>query len=133
MSANKVEFSWTNEFRGTLETNTGVLDLGTEQGEFKPYQLLFGSLGSCFYSTFLGIVKKKRLEFSGAKMEISGRKREKAPTTLEHVLIRLTLINPSNEIQFLKSAELAGEYCSIHQTIAQVADIDLEVSFEYEN
>lgn len=59
MSANKVEFSWTNEFQGTLETTTGVLNLGTEQGEFKPYQLLFGSLGGCFYSTFLGIVKRR--------------------------------------------------------------------------
>ena len=48
----------TNGFRGKLETENGTLPLGAEQGEFKPYQLLLGSLGSCFYSTFLELPRK---------------------------------------------------------------------------
>ncbi len=131
MYANNIKLYWTNGFRGKLETENGTLPLGAEQGEFKPYQLLLGSLGSCFYSTFLGIAKKKRLNFSEARMEISGKKRDEVPTTLEHVIIKMTVVNPSKEKDFLHSAELAGEYCSIHRTIALVAKIDLEVNFEY--
>lgn len=131
MYANNVKLYWSNEFSGKLETETGTLNLGTEDGEFKPYQLLLGALGSCFYSTFLGIVKKKHLTFSDAEMEISGKKRDTVPTTLEHVILKMTIVNPSNDVGFLKSAELAGKYCSIYQTISKVAKIDLEVSFEY--
>ena len=132
MYANNVKLFWSNEFHGKLETDTGTLPLGAEMGEFKPYQLLLGALGSCFYSTFLGIAKKKSLKFSEARMEISGKKRDEVPTTLEHVIMKLTVVNASSEKDFLRSAELAAEYCSIHRTIAQVAKIDLEVSFENE-
>jgi putative redox protein len=131
MAIDKIDFEWANSFQGIMQSPSGHVHIGTNDGEMRPYHLLFGALGSCFYHTFLSVVEKKRLSFSGARMEISGTKREEVPTTLEHVVIRMTIINPSNEEQFLKSAQLGAKYCSIHETISKVATIDLEVSFEY--
>ncbi len=131
MAVDNIRFEWKEDFQGRMFSPNGSLPLGSDIGEMRPYHLLFGALGGCFYSTFVGIAKKKRLLFSGAKMEISGVKREEVPTTLKEVLIKLVIMNPSNENQFLKTAELSAEHCSVHETIAKVAKIDLEVSFEY--
>ncbi|MDD3999773.1 MAG: OsmC family protein [Bacilli bacterium] len=132
MATDKMKFEWTNDFQGIMTTPNSILNIGRNEGEFRPYELLFGSLGACFYATLLEIALKKRLNFRSAKMEISGSKRKEVPTTLEAVLIKLIIINPSDEKQFLRSAELSSKYCSIHETISKVADITLEVSFEYQ-
>lgn len=96
----------------------------------KPYDMLLGALGSCFYATFMSIVEKKKLTFDEVDLDISGRKRIEVPTTLEDVNIKMVIKNPSNEQQLLKSAELGAKYCSIYETISKVAKINLEVIFE---
>ncbi len=96
----------------------------------KPYDMLLGALGSCFYATFMSIVEKKKLTFDEVDLDISGRKRTEVPTTLEDVNIKMVIKNPSNEQQLLKSAELGAKYCSIYETISKVAKINLEVIFE---
>ncbi|NLM33707.1 MAG: OsmC family protein [Acholeplasmataceae bacterium] len=96
----------------------------------KPYDMLLGALGSCFYATFMSIVEKKKLTFDEVDLDISGRKRIEVPTTLEDVNIKMVIKNPSNEQQLLKSAELGAKYCSIYETISKVAKMNLEVIFE---
>ncbi|HOA63979.1 MAG TPA: OsmC family protein [Bacilli bacterium] len=96
----------------------------------KPYDMLLGALGSCFYATFMSIVEKKKLTFDEVDLDISGRKRTEVPTTLEDVNIKMVIKNPSNEQQLLKSAELGAKYCSIYETISKVAKMNLEVIFE---
>ena len=54
----------------------------------KPYDMLLGALGSCFYATFMSIVEKKKLTFDEVDLDISGRKRTEVPTTLEDVNIK---------------------------------------------
>lgn len=127
MAVDNIKFVWENTFKGTMITPTGEIKLGMEEGSFKPYQLLFGALGSCFYHTFLTIVEKKRLAFSKASLEISGNKRETVPTTLEHCLMKLVVSGASNKEQIVKSAYLAAQNCSIHETISKVATIELVI------
>jgi putative redox protein len=130
MTAEKVKIEYANEFKGTLKTSHGEVLVGNQENGMKPYNLLFGALGACFYSTVLGIIVKKRLTFDGAVVEINGSKREEVPTTLDHVTLTITFKNASNEEQFLKSAELGTKYCSVFETISKVAQIDLVVNFE---
>jgi putative redox protein len=130
MAVDNVQLTFNNEFEGTMQSPTGELMIGNVENGFRPYHLLFGALGSCFYATFITIVKKKRLSFDGADIEISGIKREEVPPTLEYAKIKFTIKNPSNEAQFRKSAELAAKHCSIHETISKVARIELELIFE---
>ena len=131
MAVDNIILEFNEGFEGVMKAPNGEVKIGVNQGEISPYNLLFGALGSCFYATFLSVVVKKRLSFERATVEISGNKRTEVPTTLEYVVMTLTVKNPSNEAQVLKSAQLGAEYCSIHETIKQVAQIELIVKFEY--
>ena len=72
MAVDNVQLTFNSEFEGKMQSPTGELMIGNVENGFRPYHLLFGALGSCFYATFITIVKKKRLSFDGADIEISG-------------------------------------------------------------
>lgn len=130
MVVDKINFNWDNTFNGTMTAPTGEIKLGSEINTFKPYHLLFGALGACFYHTFITIVQKKRLTFDSATLEIAGNKRDDVPPTLENVLMTLVIKKASDEEKFKKSVELAAKNCSIHETISKVAKIEIIVKFE---
>jgi len=124
------ETHFKNEFEGELLTSRGaVVPIGPGQGSTSPYDLLFGALASCFYSTFLDIVEKMRVDFEAADIAVSGEKRVEIPTTLSWVLVELTIKKPSKRDAFEKAAALAGKYCSIYQTLSHVASMRTEVRF----
>lgn len=131
MALDTIKQVWDNQFRGEMETPTGKITLGDQDQGIYPYHLLFGALGSCFYSTFLSIATKKRLTFDKATVEVSGNKGiGKEINLLEKATIKLVITNPSNEKGLIRSAELGSKFCSIHETISKVAQIDLIVEFE---
>ncbi len=129
MNTDKVTLDFDSSYIGTMTSPTGSIKMGDQTGGMQPYHLLFGALGSCFYATFLGIAKKKRLTFSKATLDIGGHKRDEIPPTLDNVKIHLIIFDASDEAQFIKSAQLGAEYCSIHETISKVAKINLDVTF----
>lgn len=129
MKTQTIEMEWKNTFEGIMHTPNGNIQLGDVSGGQQPYHLLYGALGSCFYATFLSIATKKRCQFDRATITINGEKRDTEPATLSHVTIDFTIYNPSNQEQLLKSAQLGAKFCSIHETISQVAHIDLNVVF----
>jgi len=130
MKTDNITLKFNPDFVGTMTSPTGTVLLGDQDNGVEPYHLLYGALGSCFYATFLGIAKKKRLTFTEAHIEVSGRKRDQVPPTLEEVLIKMVIFDASDEAQFIKSAELGTQYCSIHETISKVAKMSLEVTFQ---
>ncbi|MDD4184513.1 MAG: OsmC family protein [Candidatus Izemoplasmatales bacterium] len=130
MATSNILTKWTNEFKGIMEAQNGNVLLGDQPNGVSPYNLLFGALASCFYATFLSIANKKRLSFTSATVEVSGKKREDKIATLEYVKMVLTIKDPSNKAQMIRSAELGAQYCSVHETVSKVAKIDLEVLFE---
>lgn len=121
----KLEFGY--EFEGTLLAVNGKARIGKGEGMFKPYDLLLGALGACYYSTFLDIAKKMRLEFEKAELQILGVKREEVPTTLKSVEMVFTVFGAIGDKGFSRAAELAAKYCSVHETVARVAQIDLRL------
>ncbi|MDD3478002.1 MAG: OsmC family protein [Candidatus Izemoplasmatales bacterium] len=130
MAVDQIKLSFSNEFVGEMTSPTGTVKIGAQEGGMAPYHLLFGALGGCFYSTFLSISKKKRLTFDRARLEIDGVKRTGEIPTLEEVTMRLIVKNPSNTAGIQRSAELGTHFCSIHNTISQVAKMNLIVEFE---
>ncbi len=131
MAADVIKMDFENTYVGTMSAPKGQIKIGSQEGGFRPYNLLFGALGACFYATFLSIVEKKRLTFEKATVEISGRHRDAQIATLEYVQIKITIYKPSDEKQFTRSVELGAKYCSIHETISQVAQIEEVVEFVY--
>lgn len=121
-------------FEGELEAPRAVVAIGSGEGRLAPYDMLLGALASCYYSTFLDIIAKKRLSFAGADIEVSGEKRQEIPATLRWVTLRLALRgverSPTADAGFREAAELAGKYCSIYQTLSRVAEMKTELAFE---
>lgn len=130
MELDNVRIDWQQGFVGEMIFLSGKILVGDQPNGVQPYNLLFGALASCFYSTFLSIATKKRLSFDSASVEVSGVKKETGDIrTLEKALIVLTIKNPSDENQLNNSALLGAKFCSIHETISKVAEIKLEVKF----
>ncbi len=130
MALDTVKLTMDSNYVGELTSPTGTIKMGDQEGGMMPYHLLFGALASCFYSTFLVISTKKRLTFDKAEVEVSGYKETgKEKNLLEHVTMKLTVTNPSNQAAIIKSAELGAKFCSIHETISRVAEIELVVDF----
>ncbi|MBU0997060.1 MAG: OsmC family protein [Firmicutes bacterium] len=129
MALDNIQLEFSNDFVGKMISPTGTVLIGDQPNGIQPYHLLFGALGSCFYSTFLAIATKKRLTFGSVKVEVSGQKRSGEVQTLEWVNIKVSITNPSNEALLTRSAELGTRFCSIHNTIAHVAEMHLEVLF----
>ena len=130
MSETTVKLGFTNEFEGTLTAKNGAVKVGKGEGMLAPSELLLGALGGCFYSTFLGIARKMRLEFEGAAFSIHGVKREEVPTTLKTVDIVFTIRGAKGEKGFQRAAELAAKHCSVHETLSKVAEMSLRVVLE---
>ena len=91
--------------------------------------MMLGALGACYYATFLDIARKMRLQYTSATVDISGVKREEVPTTLQTVDMKVIIHGAADEKGFDRAAQLAAKYCSVHETIAKVATIKLDVSF----
>lgn len=130
MKTDQVVVAFDSNFVGTMTSPTAKVALGGQTNGAQPYHLLYGALASCFYSTFLSVAKKKRLTFKNAVLTVNGTKRDQTPPTLEHVAIEMVVEGATDPEAIKKSAELGAQYCSIHETIKQVAKIDLNVTFK---
>lgn len=127
-----IKTNFSNAFVGELITSRARVPIGSTEGSLVPYDMLLGALSSCLYATFLGVVEKKRLTFQACDIEVKGEKREEIPTTLKwcQVEMRIRGAVEGKEKHYREAATLAGEYCSIYQTLSHVADMSIEVIFE---
>jgi len=124
-----VQLRFGRTFKGELSAKKGSVSIGREEGDLAPYDLMLGALGACYYSTLVGIADKMRLAYKGVAIDIHGVKRDEVPTTLKEVSMVVTVEGASEEKGFARAAELAAKYCSVHETISKVAQIDLELRF----
>lgn len=129
-SKQHVSINFKEGFKGLGETDKGFeLKIGSDKSSATPYDLLFMALGSCLYSTFEDIAKKKKISYDNVKIEITGEKRDEVPATLKTCHIIFEVIKASNEKGLEKAMELATKYCSIFQTISHVSEMTWEISF----
>lgn len=129
-SKQHVSIDFKEGFKGLGKTDKGFeLRIGSDESSAAPYDLLFMALGSCLYSTFEDIAKKKKISYDNVKIEITGEKRDEVPATLKTCHITFEVIKASNEKGLEKAMELAAKYCSIFQTISHVSEMTWEISF----
>ncbi len=127
----KVNLNFGKEFCGELKTAKGSFGVGRCEKGLTPYEMLLASLGACFYATFISLAEKMKLDYEKVELEVSGEHRKEVPTTLETVNMTFTMygIDEEKQDKYERASELAAKYCSIHETIAQVATINLHVRF----
>lgn len=112
-------------FSGTAKGQSGEVGIGMEPGRMRPYELLAGALGSCYYSTFLDIAEKMRLSFKSCDIRVEIEKREEVPTMAKRVFVeaKVTGADAGDKAKFERGFELAAKYCSIYQTLSKVAEM----------
>lgn len=130
MNTDPIKMTFDASFSGELVSPSSTIPVGSRENGIKPYHMLYGALGGCFYATFISIAEKMRLSFSKAELNISGNKRDEAPRTLELVRVELTVFDPSHEEKLTKAAENGAKFCSIFETIGKVAKMELVVNFK---
>ena len=131
MSEIKITLKFDRIFSGELTADNGSARIGKGNDKsLKPYDLMLGALGSCFYATFVDIADKMRLEYKGADVSVRGVKREETPATLKTVNMVFTIHGAADQKGFERAAALAAKYCSVHETISKVADIKIELKFD---
>lgn len=131
MSEISVDLSFERIFSGELKARRGQAHIGKGgESSFRPYDLMLGALGACFYATFVDIADKMRLEYESADISVHGVKREEVPTTLKTVDMVFTIRGAKSAKGFERAAELAAKYCSVHETISKVAEITLKTVVE---
>jgi putative redox protein len=115
---------------GTAGTDGGYkIEILKENESARPYELLLMALGSCLYSTFEEVYQKKRLNCKSVSVDISGTKRDEIPKLLKECNIKFMVKGADKESGFEKSFELACKYCSIYQTLKNVAEMKPEIVF----
>jgi putative redox protein len=130
MAYDNIILNYDYDFKGEIISPTAKTAVGGEENGLKPYHMLFGALGSCFYATFLSVARKMRLTFDNASLEIEGFKSDPDIKIIDNVIINMTVENPSHEQRLLKAAKLGAQHCSIHALVSKAADVKLNVRFK---
>ncbi len=116
-------------FDGTLMLREGEVAIGVQADQARPYDLLQAALAACLHSTFIDILDKKRISLAFADYAIEGTKRSEVPMMLEEVIVKVTLPDGINNEALEKSFRLATQYCSVYNTLAQVAKMQCIIEF----
>lgn len=126
MSSRTIKFQ--NGFNGELLLDEGAVKIGRQPSEAAPYDLLYGALASCLYATFLNVLEKKRITIQSTEITVEGEKREEVPTTLKTVHLTVAVTGGQGKEEAIrKSFDLATKYCSVFQTISQVAEMSYDL------
>lgn len=112
-----------------VDNGRGRIAIGSGEGQYRPYDLLYSALSACFYYTLESLAKKMKVDYSEVTITIDGHKRDEKIAMLDNVYFKIEAEGVLEEDKFTKACELAGKYCSIHATVAKVAKMHHEIVF----
>lgn len=128
---NKLKIKYNNSFNGEMDNNRNEYLTKIGEKGLMPYELAMTGLVSCFYSTFVDIATKKRLEWEFVEVDFSWEKLDEAVAFLKEANINMTVtIVKGKEEHFDKAFELAAKYCSLFQTFSKVADVSWKAEYK---
>ncbi len=130
--ANNVKMVFDNQMHGIVTGHHGSSQVGPAEGALAAYDMVLGGLGACLNHTFQSVLDKKKVKIHGVNYNIEGEKREEVPTTLKTVTVEAIIsgVEEDKKDAVKKSFELATRYCSVYQTISQVAEMKYTVDFK---
>ena len=124
----QVSIKWVQneQFVGTDSTNHSIVLSTAKDGTgSKPSDLLLLALGACTGVDVVSILTKKRQNFSGLQINVSGQQDAEPPWTFRKVHMEFIVHGKGlSEKAVQQAIELAeGKYCSVSATIRGVAEI----------
>lgn len=130
--ANKINVTFNNQQEGLLKNDSQETKLSYKGDGFSPYELFLGGYASCLHATFLGIIKKRRIEVGNVSYDVEASKRDEVPTIINKLITHVTIedADPKKHEQIIKSLHQAEVYCSISDTIKRLdAEMILNIQF----
>jgi putative redox protein len=117
--ANQIKLLFGNGAEGTLQSASYETNVSYTGKGMAPYELFLGGFASCLHATFMGIMRKRKLEFDNIEYDVVGIKREEVPTILVELQTNITIYgaDESKQKAIIKSMSQAEHYCSISYTI----------------
>ena len=124
----QVQVTWVQheQFVGTDSTNHSiVLSTGKDGTGSKPSELLLVALGACSGVDVVGILVKKRQQFTGLQVKVDGQQDADPPWTFRKIHIEYVVQGKGiSEKAVQQAIELSEQkYCSVAATIRGVAEI----------
>jgi putative redox protein len=124
----QVQVTWVQheQFVGTDSTNHSiVLSTGKDGTGSKPSDLLLVALGACSGVDVVGILVKKRQQFTGLQIKVDGQQDADPPWTFRKIHIEYVVWGKGiSEKAVQQAIELSEQkYCSVAATIHGVAEI----------
>lgn len=118
--------TFSDGFHGVMEMRGQKLDI-SESG-LHPYDLTYGAIGSCLYSTFLDELEKRHLTVRRCVVDVDGTKRQSVPALVKELKILFTVESDADEKDLRQAFAMALAHCSMVQTFARVAEqIDADI------
>lgn len=108
--------------------------IGGSGAEFRPMELLAGSIAACMSIDLLAIMKKQRLPTDNYRVEITAKRKDAIPTPFEIIHLRV-LVDQGIDIERLqRNAEMVlNKYCSVSASLEPGIEIKVEVTHSNEN
>jgi putative redox protein len=131
--ANTIKLSFGEATEGILESANGTTNVSFSGKALAPYELFLGGYASCLHATFMGIMKKRKLDYDKVTYDVTGHKREEVPTTLSQLITNVVVYgaNEDKHSQITKSMKQAETYCSISATINNLGtEMILNIEFK---
>lgn len=131
--ANEIKLTFGDNTEGLLESKNSETKVSYTGQGMAPYELFLGGYASCLHATFMGIMRKRKLEYSNIEYNVVSYKRDEVPTIINKLVTEVTIYgtNPDKQKQITKSMEQAEKYCSISDTINRLgAEMVLTIEFK---
>ena len=131
--ANQIKLTFGDNTEGVLESKNHEVKVSYTGQGMAPYELFLGGFASCLHATFMGIMRKRKLEYTEVTYDVVGHKREEVPTILNKLETNIVIYgtNPDKQKAIIKSMEQAEKYCSISHTIAELkAEMIFNIEFK---
>jgi putative redox protein len=93
-----------------------------------PMELLLMGIAGCSGIDIVSILKKQKLELSGFRMEVEGKRRDEVPKVFTGIHLKIHIQGDIPESKAHRAVELSLEkYCSVSKMLEKTAKISYEI------
>lgn len=118
----------TNE-SGQKTYTDGSADIGAQEIDFRPMQMVLTALGSCSSIDIIYLLEKQRQQLDDIKIEIDSKRADTAPKVFTDIHIHYKLYGPIDDKKAERACRLSMEkMCSVSKMLEK----SVNISWTYE-
>lgn len=122
----EVSATWNGELNFTGESDKGgTVQMGTEDEQIGPMQLLLTGLAGCTGIDIISILKKKRVTPTDFKIKVRGKRADKFPMVYTDIEVEYLLWGDNLKVRDVEQAIKLSEqkYCSVSIMLGKTSEI----------